>query len=706
MERSVVLHSRGRTQCPAAGNQPAEPAASAVPPSREIVRQIVLHRMRVHGSRAALSASTETPLESKARGPITRLLGCTVVTAALALAVVSPAGADGRLDATIRDARESLLAARRDGRYWSFPAYLGPHFVSQYAVFLDCVGGGPSLLDAGVLRGRLLDAQRADGSWYAVRDAGHLQGDLDATILNYWALATMQRRSPPEERTARRVSAALERARAWIIGRGGLDRASMLVRVQLALTGNLPWNEIPLVPHLLFKDWSPVHYRCFAQWIEPHLRPIAYMRRVQLTFAAGGTLRLDELRGGADPASLPAPRAAGVEIGGRRDWIGRHAFVGALLARQQPAGSWGGYTVSTLLSVLVLEHYMACEPAEPARVQQAIARGIAFLERMYLGSGSGAYLGVTMDGRYWDTALAALALGESGVPGHALREVGSFLMEGRNRANGGFAFGLDFGDAPDTDDSAITILALRHLGPEMRSPLGEAREWLLSMQNRDGGWGAFDRDNEGSVLLRSLARRFMDSADLFDDSSPDVTGHVLEALAAQGDTVARSAAVQRAVRYLREKQDPAIGAWSGRWGINYIYGTCAAVVGLTRAGVDAREPFVDRAVRWLGRRQNADGGFGESTLSYVDIGRAGAGPSTPSQTAWALMALVAAGSARGPHAGRAAGYLIRARERSGDWTDESTVGTGHPGMVYMDYPSYPKTFPLLALARYARALRD
>ena len=222
------------------------------------------------------------------------------------------------------------------------------------------------------------------------------------------------------------------------------------------------------------------------------------------------------------------------------------------------------------------------------------------------------------------------------------------------------------------------------------------------MQNKDGGWAAFSKNNNGHFILNLFIKPFTDAVDFFDESSPDVTGHTLEALGQLGWKKNQSYyVINRAIEYLMNSQDSKTGAWTGRWGVNYIYGTSAVLIGLMSVGEPAGKDYVKKAVKWLKSVQNKeDGGFGESTQSYTNREWLGRGVSTPSQTAWALMALIAVGEAKSETAKKAADFLVESFEKAGKWEDLSTVGTGHPGIVYMEYPSYPFIFPLIALSRY------
>lgn len=654
--------------------------------------------MRDHGlDRGHVDRMGAERLDDLARPP--GLLAALLLAGALATAPAfaeEPAGP--ALDRIVASATDALARMRDPDGVFSRPAYLGPHYCSQHLLVARWLGRPLAPERTGLLCALLEREQQADGSWEAAHDGRHPDGDLDASVLNYWALKACGR-SP--------ASAPMLRARGFILGKGGLAATSALVKMQLALFGQYPWSRLPLVPFLLFQEGSPVTSGSFAQWIGPHIMPLAYLRHFRVVRNVGPELDLAELEA--------RPRPPPTFIGGLLDRpfpspSGRiKRYVARLLGLQQPRGTWGGYAVATLLSVAVLTHRLevlgASPPAPagaPGKLQLAIERGLAEVERLYWDSGASRLRGVPFDGRCWDTALAVWTLGECGIAPGEQADSRKRLEELANPTSGGFGFGPDFVAAPDTDTTAITMLALRQAGGG--PSVSRARDWVLSMQNRDGGWGAFDRDNTGNAALRAVAGKFLDSTDLFDESTEDVTGHVLEALAGTGLDRTSSPAVRRAIEYLWRRQDPRFGSWPGRWGVNHIYGTAAAVSGLVRAGVPASEARITRAVDWLASCQNRDGGFGESPRSYRSPEDRGRGESTPSQSAWALMALVDGGRARSAAATRVVVHLREEFARSGVWTDRSTVGTGHPGICSMDYPIYPATFPLLALVRYRAAL--
>jgi squalene-hopene/tetraprenyl-beta-curcumene cyclase len=312
----------------------------------------------------------------------------------------------------------------------------------------------------------------------------------------------------------------------------------------------------------------------------------------------------------------------------------------------------------------------------------------------------------------WDTALAMVALADAGVSGEdpAMTRAARWLLGEEVSASGdwavarpalgpgGWAFEFANVNYPDVDDTAEVVLALRRIGAgELSSSIdgaiGRAVRWVRGMQCADGGWGAFDADNTRS-FVRELP--FLDFGEVIDEPSADVTAHAVEMLAALD--LLDTAAARRGVRWLIDRQERD-GSWFGRWGVNYSYGTGAVVPALTAAGVPRSDPSIRRAVRWLAEHQNEDGGWGEDPRSYDDPAWVGRGESTASQTAWALLALHAAGEVDSPQAERGIAWLVGTQRADGTWDEPQYTGTGFPSDYYINYHMYRLTFPIMALGR-------
>jgi squalene-hopene/tetraprenyl-beta-curcumene cyclase len=314
----------------------------------------------------------------------------------------------------------------------------------------------------------------------------------------------------------------------------------------------------------------------------------------------------------------------------------------------------------------------------------------------------------------WDTAIAAFALGETeNPPAQSLTRVADWFLAKEVRRKGdwavkrpnvepsGWAFEFNNEFYPDVDDTAMVLLALKKAQAtdpvKQRACETRALNWMLAMQGKDGGWAAFDADNNWQILSHVP---FADHNAMLDPSCPDITGRVLEALMACG-LKSTHPAVQRGVQFLLRTQE-ADGSWYGRWGVNYIYGTFLALRGLRAAGLSENEPPIQQALEFIRAYQNRDGGWGESCASYDD-NRFIPNASTPSQTAWAILALLAGGDLRSESLYNGVDYLVHTLRSDGTWDEEYCTGTGFPSVFYLSYTEYRNTFPLLALSEFVKA---
>jgi squalene-hopene/tetraprenyl-beta-curcumene cyclase len=597
----------------------------------------------------------------------------------------------------LKNSVKALLEQQDRQGCWSFPAHLGSHYISLYALFLEWLRfrGFSSMLDLNRLARILLETQLPDGSWRQARDPALPSGDINATVLNYADLKLFR-----ASISTANVQPAVDAAKRFILANGGIDSTNQFTKTFLALFGLRGWEEISEIPYLIFLEALPFNYRQFSQWVIPHLMPMAYLRHNRVSHKIVGTFgpefELNELYAGHpwQPSERePEPSA----------WYDGF-IVNKILRQQRDQGSWGGYTVSTLFSVAALDHFYRKHPGRFPAIPGAMQRGLGFVDPLYFDHGKGNYLGCLMHGGVWDTILAAQALAQAGETSDLLVLAAENLYETQT-AEGGFPYGRDFEQYPDVDDTSRALVFLEKMAPFTRRKGAAASrkqglQWLLKRQNSDGGWGAFDQDNVGSRMMKLFTQNLTDSVELFDGSTADNTGHVLAGLGAYGLTAEHSRSVRRAVGFLRRTQDPATGLWEGRWGINTLYGTTQAGTGLLRAGESPQSPYLLRAARVLMSFQNPDGGFGESTLSYLDDGHRGRGTSTPTQTAWVLEFLCEMGLRDADAVSKAVNYLLDTRSESESWQDGSVVGTGHPGILYVEYPVYPKVFPVMALANY------
>jgi squalene-hopene/tetraprenyl-beta-curcumene cyclase len=557
--------------------------------------------------------------------------------------------------------------------------------------------------------------QRADGTWATFYGG---PGELSTTIEGYVAL-----KMAGDDADAPHMAAARE----FVLAGGGIEASRVFTRIWMALFGEWSWEDLPVMPpELVFlPSWFPLNvydWGCWARQTVVAITVVAAHRPVRdLGFSVA------ELRTSTPKPPMRSP----LSIGGlfQRLDAGLHIYeklpakplrASALkqatewiIARQEADGGWGGIQPPWVYSIMALE--LMGYPLEHPVLRSALAGLEGFTITEETPAGQVRRLEACQS-PVWDTALALTGLLDSGLdPAHeavtraadwlAGEEIalsGDWAVRRPDARPGGWAFEFANDNYPDTDDTAEIVLALRRTGqaaaPHVAGAIERAVAWLEAMQSTDGGWGAFDADNT-QRLCEKLP--FCDFGAVIDPPSADVTAHVVEMLAVEGKSGEQ--VTRRGVDWLLENQEPD-GCWFGRWGANYVYGTGAAVPALVEAGVPAGAGCLRRAVAWLERHQNADGGWGEDLRSYVDPSFRGRGESTPSQTAWALLALLAAGE-DSPAVDAGIAWLVANQTAEGSWTEDYYTGTGFPGDFYINYHLYRVIFPTWALGRYVSARR-
>jgi squalene-hopene/tetraprenyl-beta-curcumene cyclase len=552
--------------------------------------------------------------------------------------------------------------------------------------------------------------QRPDGTW-ATYYGG--PGDLSTTAEAWVAL-----RLAGDEPQAAHMLAAAE----FVRDQGGIERCRVFTRIWLALFGLWSWDELPVMPpELIFLPrWAPLNIYNWGCWARQTIVPLTIV-------GAARPIRpvpfgIEELRSGAEALPL-APARTWEGAFGRLDrvlhrysrrpirWLRRLATTKAtewILAHQESDGSWGGIQPPWVYSLLAL--HLVGYPLDHPAVRAGLDGLEAFIVRAETRDGVVRRVEACQS-PVWDTALAMTALLDAGVPpdDQDLVQAADWLLAAEIDVTGdwavrrpdldpsGWAFEFANDGYPDTDDTAEVVLALRrcgHAAPDrVRAAVERGTTWLCGMQSSDGGWGAFDADN---THLLATKLPFCDFGAVIDPPSADVTAHIVEMLAAVG--LRDSEACRAGVRWLVQVQD-ANGSWFGRWGTNHLYGTGAVVPALIAAGLPASDPAIGDAVRWLEEHQNSDGGWGEDVRSYRDSSWIGEGASTASQTAWALLALEAAGQ-RSSAAERGVQWLVDTQRPDGSWDEPQYTGTGFPGYFYINYHLYRAVFPISALGRY------
>jgi squalene-hopene/tetraprenyl-beta-curcumene cyclase len=559
--------------------------------------------------------------------------------------------------------------------------------------------------------------QRADGTWANFYGG---PGDLGTTVEAYVAL-----RLAGDEPDAPHMARAAE----WIRGRGGVSATRVFTRIWLALAGRWSWDDIPVIPPevIYLPSWFPLNIYDWGCWARQTLVALA----VVASFKPSRPLPFDipELH-----AAVPGkpPKADQKDfwsltfnnldkvlhklekrVPGRARRAALRRCADWIIARQEADGCWGGIQPPWVYSIMGL-HLLGFGLDHPV-----IAKAISGLDRFTIRDEKGRRLEACQS-PVWDTVLVMTGLADAGLPpehpalvssanwvlDEEIRQKGDWQVRRPGTPAGGWAFEFDNDNYADTDDTAEVILALRRAeipgrtGTDSRAAIERGLRWLEGMQCKDGGWGAFDADNTRE-LVNKLP--FCDFGAVIDPPSADVTAHIVEAFAAEGRQ--NETACRRGVIWLLKNQEPD-GSWFGRWGANYVYGTGAAVPALIAAGVKAHKPPIRRAVAWLEARQNADGGWGEDMRSYDDPAQwNGQGDSTASQTAWALLALLAAGEQGGEAAERGVRWLAQTQLADGSWDEPQFTGTGFPRDFYLNYHLYRLAFPVSALGRYVRGSR-
>lgn len=573
--------------------------------------------------------------------------------------------------------------------------------------------------------------QRDHGGWELAYGDG---GELSVTIEAYMALRLLGV-DPDDE--------ALQRGRAFVLARGGITRARIFTKLHLALVGAYEWAGLPSLPPwlMLLPPDGPLSIYDLSSWARGSTVPLILLFDRKPVY--GPPLVLDELYAeGRAAARFALPRGNdaferffnGVDrvlkLAERIGWVPYRERALRLaerwtVERQEQTGDWGGIIPAMLNAMLALRAigYDACDPV--------VVRGFAAIDAFTITS-DGAYRVQPCISPVWDTGLAVRALDDAGVARDDPRLVraatwlldkqivaryGDWSVKNTTGEPGGWAFEFENAWYPDVDDTAVVAMALAVVEhpdtPRVRGAIARAARWIASMQCRTGGWGAFDVDNDKDWLNRIP---YGDLHAMIDPSTADVTARVLEMIARCELRDFGGLRVERAIAFLLREQERD-GAWFGRWGVNYVYGTSGALAALalrqaqdrlsegSRRAIDAA---VVRGAVWLKSVQQPGGGWGETTDSYRDPALRGIGAPTASQTAWALIGLLAAverlpalGAAFAPAIERGVAYLLATQREDGSWDEPEFTGTGFPVHFYLNYHQYRLHFPLTALGRYA-----
>ena len=664
------------------------------------------------------------------------------------LKLVSNKEQSGQLDQTIRKASKLILSQQAKDGYWWYTLEANESINAEYILLTHYLGCVDKRTEKGLV-GRILDVQQADGSWPLYFQGS---GDLSAAIECYFALKLHGLEID---------LAPMTRARNFILEHGGLTKCRVFTRIHLAQFGLIPWSACPSMPvaFMHLPVWMPLSVYEFSSWARACIIPLLVIMHVKKIHPLPDGFNLNELHVEPKPSSVDWSYKVENILSFNKLMIEidklLHLFEKGRLI---PFGK----TALKKCEQWIIEHINHTEDIYPALAYGAMAlfslghglkhpavkKALDALKSFQLPVSAGEippippflkggdYLSPPLakggQGDYsdemiyqqccispvWDTPWAGLALVVAGdtpsgpallksgrwLLGKQIRDVyGDWSMKNKEGKPGGWSFEFQNDYFPDVDDTieVLSFLKRLKLPPD---ELGEAFalgvDWLLSMQSKNGGWAAFDMDNTRTVLNQIP---FADHGACLDPPTPDVTGRMLEFLASIGYS-RNLPFVKKAIRFI-EKTQTSFGAWEGRWGVNTIYGTWCVLTGLNSIGYDRPVAgAIEKASRWLMSVQNTDGGFGESCHSYLEKNYISLPVSTPSQTAWGLMGLVAGGLAHSDEAKKAAEFLINSQNESGGWDEKYHTGTGFPGHFYIRYHGYRYYFPLLALARYRKAL--
>ena len=605
------------------------------------------------------------------------------------------------------------LSEQHDDGYWWYELESNVTITAEYLMLLHFMGLEDKKRDRKIAN-YILNKQLTDGSW-SIHWGG--KGDLSTTVEAYFALKLAG--LPADD-------LRLLKAKTFILNNGGAESVRVFTRIFLALFGQCDWKAIPSIPveTNLLPVWFPINIYHFSSWARSTLVPLTIILDIKPEKPIPSSLGIIELY--KEPSKIPPVTSQKLELLSlKRFFVVLDSVLKTMeklqirpfrkiaiekterwvLEHQESTGDWGGIQPAMVNSIfaLVARGYDASH--------DPVKRGLWALERFTIENEEEISLQSCIS-PVWDTALTALALDCSGIERdhHSILKAcrwlvskqifqkGDWSIKRPNLEPGGWAFEFDNNWYPDVDDTAVVLMLLyRYSDKEFIKPenLQKGIEWILGMQGKDGGWGAFDVDND-IKLLNELP--FSDLEATIDPSTPDITGRVLEILGKSGYGL-WTTAVKKGIDFIKRTQDDG-GSWWGRWAVNHIYGTWSVLSGLASIGEDMSNPYIQRAIQWLKTCQNSDGGWGECCESYETDAQKGCGRSTPSQTAWAILGLIAANEGRSAEVIGGVQYLLNGQLPNGTWEEDEFTGTGFPKYFMIRYHNYRNCFPLLALGRF------
>ncbi len=624
-----------------------------------------------------------------------------------------------RVAAAIDGARNWLLSQQHEDGYWCGELEADSTLESDY-ILMHTLLGTSNQERFQKCANYILRHQNEDGGW-PIYNGG--PSNISASVKAYFSLklAGYQPDHP-----------VLDRARKKILDLGGVTKVNTFTKIYLCFLGQYDYDAVPAIPPeiVLFPNWFWFNIYEISSWSRAILVPLSIVYAKKPFKKISDELAIDELF-----------------VGGRDKSRMRLAWSEKLI-------SWRNF----FLVFDRLTHWFEAVHIRPLRSLALKKAEKWMLERFEMSDGLGAIypamlnaiialrcqgyslddpqmiraldefekLGIEEEDTFrmqpckppvWDTAYAMFALGEAGLPAtdprmvksadwilqKQVRKPGDWTVKNKKGKPGGWYFEFNNEFYPDVDDTAMVALGLAQVehpnGRYQLESVERAIDWVLSMQCKNGGWASFDKDNDRMVFQYIP---FADHNAMLDPPTVDITGRILEMLATYG-YAKNHPAVKKALKFIRDEQEPD-GSWFGRWGVNYIYGTMQVLRGLEAMGTDHHEPYVQQAAEWIRMVQNPDGGWGETCGSYDDPNTKGIGPSTPSQTAWAVMGLLAANDTRSDSVAKGIAYLLKTQKKDGSWDEPWYTGTGFPRVFYLMYHMYRQYFPLIALTTYKKVM--
>ncbi|MEF2144098.1 MAG: squalene--hopene cyclase [Desulfovibrionaceae bacterium] len=631
-----------------------------------------------------------------------------------------------KIGKAIDKAKSRLLGRQADDGHWVFELEADVTIPAEYILYRAFIGKPADPELTGRIAAYLLRKQLPDGSWPLYDEDG--RADISASVKAYFALKVAGHSKDEPH---------MVRARQIILAMGGAAKVNVFTRITLCLFGQMPWRTCPCMPIelVLLPRWFFFHFSKVSYWSRAVVIPLLILYALRPIHRLPWEQQIPEL--------FTSPPDSLVHIdryrprGGLKNlfiFVDRNIkrlvrFIPKRLHQKalDEAERWtvehmrgkggNGAVFPSMVNAVEALHQLGYPHDHPD-----VQRGMKALEDLLVVKKDEAYCQPCVS-PVWDTCLSLSALAEAGL-GQSTKAMGKATQWlwskqvfkpgdwcGRmpGLAPGGWAFQYENDFYPDLDDTAMVLMALlrcsgldgKTVAPEQRDRIAAAANWLVGMQSSDGGWGSFDVDNN-ALYLNSIP--FADHGALLDPSTSDLTARCIEALGMLGFGPDYPP-VSRGIEFLRKEQE-ADGSWFGRWGCNYLYGTWSVLCGLRQAGEDMSRSYVRRGVEWLKSRQNPDGGWGETLYSYVDPSLAGQGASTPSQTAWALLGLLAADEHAAPETLRGVEYLLERQQNNGEWDEAHYTGTGFPRVFYLRYHGYARYFPLWALGVFRRLHAD